>query len=54
MDEKQVFDFYDDYLPAARKERFIFSSACNTAINTPIERLLLVREICREWGGRRN
>ncbi|MFZ4694498.1 MAG: uroporphyrinogen decarboxylase family protein [Verrucomicrobiia bacterium] len=46
-----VREFYREYLGAARKERFIFASSCQTAVQTSWERLKLVREICREWGG---
>jgi hypothetical protein len=50
-DENIVRAFYRDYLATARKERFIFSSSCQTSIGTPWERIKLVRDICREWGG---
>jgi hypothetical protein len=50
-DDRKVRDFYRGYLGAAGKSRFIFSSSCQTAIQTTWERLELVRDICREWGG---
>lgn len=50
--DAQVERFYAEYLPTASKTRFIFSSSCQTAINTPWSRLVQVREICRAWGGR--
>jgi len=51
MTDDQVRRFYDAYLPAARRRRFIFSSSCQTAVNTKWERLSLVRGIVRDWGG---
>jgi hypothetical protein len=51
LSDQQVRDFYRDYLATAKKERFIFASSCQTAIGTPWERIKLVRDICREWGG---
>ena len=49
--DDEVRAFYREYLPRARKDRFIFSSSCQTSIATPWERIKLVRDICREWGG---
>ena len=51
LSDPQVRAFYRDYLATAKKERFIFSSSCQTSIGTPWERIKLVRDICREWGG---
>ena len=51
LSDKQVRDFYRDYLATAKKERFIFASSCQTAIGTTWERIKLVRDICRQWGG---
>ena len=50
-DDWAVREFYQDYLGRAGKERFIFAASCQTSITTKWERLLLVRDICREWGG---
>lgn len=47
----EVREFYNSYLPASEKERIIIASSCQTAISTPWERIKLVRDICREWGG---
>lgn len=52
MNDDQVRAFYADYLPRASRRRFIFSASCQTSIRTPWERLKLVREQCRDWGGR--
>lgn len=55
--EQETFDgegvraFYADYLPKTDKRRFIFSSSCQTSIGTRWERIKLVREVCRAWGG---
>jgi len=49
--DDEVRAFYRDYFQRAGRERFIFGSACNTAINTPWERIKLARDLCREWGG---
>jgi len=43
--------FYREYFGRAGRERFIFGSSCNVAINTPWERIKLVRDIVRDWGG---
>jgi len=51
MTDDEVRAFYDGYLNSALKERFIFSSSCQTAIKTTWERILLVRDIVRAWGG---
>ncbi len=50
-DDGAVREFYQDNLGRASKERFIFASSCQTSIFTNWERLLLVRDICRDWGG---
>ena len=52
MSDDDVRAFYRDYLAGADRERFIFSASCQTSINTRWERIKLVRDICREWGGR--
>jgi len=52
LDDDGVRDFYRRYLPGISKRRCIFSSSCQTAIGTSWERIKLVRDICREWGGR--
>jgi uroporphyrinogen-III decarboxylase len=49
--DASVRAFYREYLASAHKERFIFASSCQTAIHTKWERIKLVRDICREWGG---
>lgn len=49
--DEQVRAFYRDYLPKAGRRRFIFASSCQTAITTAWERIKLVRDICRQWGG---
>jgi hypothetical protein len=51
LGDAQVRAFYREYLGAARKERFIFASSCQTSIDTKWERIKLVRDLCREWGG---
>ncbi len=51
MDDAALQAFYRDYLGQAQRRRFIFSASCQTSIHTPWERLLRVRDICREWGG---
>lgn len=50
-DRGELERFYDDFFARAGRERFIFSSSCNTAIQTPWERLLWLKEIVRERGG---
>ncbi len=52
LDDAGVDDFYRDYLGASQRRRFIFSASCQTAIDTPFARILRVRDLCREWGGR--
>lgn len=47
--EEQVRDFYADFLPRAGRRRFIFGSACNTAVQTPYERILMVRDLARNF-----
>jgi len=49
----EVRDFYEDYFSRvpADKNRFIFGSSCQTSIGTTWERIKLVRDICRDWGG---
>jgi hypothetical protein len=51
MTDQELRNFYHGYLDVAKKDRFIFSSSCQTAIGTTWERMKLVRDICREWGG---
>lgn len=51
LDDEQVRAFYREYLATAKKERFIFASSCQTAIDTTWERIKLVRDLCRAWGG---
>ncbi len=52
LDDAGVDAFYRDYLGASQRRRFIFSASCQTAIDTPLARILRVRDLCREWGGR--
>lgn len=49
--DAEVYAFYERYLPTVERSRFIFSSSCQTAIQTPWSRITLVRDICRAWGG---
>jgi hypothetical protein len=53
-DDARVCAFYEQYLAGTSRQRFIFSSSCQTAVQTPWQRMLLVRDICRAWGGPRN
>lgn len=50
-DEGAFRDHYARFLAAMPRRRTIFSSSCNTAIETPWERILLVRDLVRQWGG---
>lgn len=52
LSDDEVRAFYHDYLSQADKRRFIFASSCQTSIHTTWDRIKLVRDICREWGGR--
>ncbi len=49
--DDEVRAFYKKYLKEVSKERFMFGASCNTAISTTWDRIKLVRDICREWGG---
>ncbi|MCE9614329.1 MAG: hypothetical protein K8T26_08635 [Lentisphaerae bacterium] len=51
MGDAEVRAFYAGYLARASRRRFIFSSSCQTSIHTPWDRIKLVRDICRAWGG---
>lgn len=53
MDDQQVREFYNSYLPTAGRSRFIFASSCQTAVRTPWKRIRLVEQIVRQWGGPR-
>lgn len=50
-DDQQVRRFYEKFFAATPRERVIFGTSCNTEINTPWERLLLMRDLVRAWGG---
>ncbi|MFA7342766.1 MAG: hypothetical protein WC003_00545 [Terrimicrobiaceae bacterium] len=52
LDDEEVRQFYDRYLGMSATDRFIFASSCQTSINTSWERIKLVRDICRAWGGK--
>ncbi|MCC7348934.1 MAG: hypothetical protein IT446_00060 [Phycisphaerales bacterium] len=51
LDDDQVRAFYGQYLPKTDKRRFIFAASCQTSIHTPWNRIKLVKDICRQWGG---
>lgn len=51
-DDAAFRDHYARFLAGMPKSRVIFSSSCNTAIETPWVRLLLLRDLVRAWGGR--
>lgn len=50
-DDSQVREFYKKFLAAMPRKRVIFGTSCNTEINTPWERILLMRDLVRAWGG---
>ncbi len=50
--DEDVKAFYKKYLAEASKKRFMFGASCNTSIGTSWERIKLVRDIVREWGGK--
>ena len=49
--EEEVRSFYASFLKRADRRRMIFSASCQTNIRTTWDRLCLVREIVRDWGG---
>jgi hypothetical protein len=51
MSDQQMRDFYAEYLSGVDRDRFIFSSSCNTSVHTPWQRIKLLRDIVRQWGG---
>lgn len=48
--DNEVRAFYREYFGRTQRDRFIFSSSCNTAITTSADRIKLVRDLVREWG----
>ncbi|MDA3963652.1 MAG: hypothetical protein PF961_22930 [Planctomycetota bacterium] len=50
-DEDTVRAFYRDFLARAGRRRLIVASACNTAVQTPVERIRLVRDLIRDHCG---
>lgn len=50
-DEGAFREHYARFLAAMPRRRVIFSSSCNTTIETPWQRILLVRDLVRRWGG---
>jgi hypothetical protein len=52
MDHDAMARFYEGFLAGMPRQRVIFSSSCQTAIETPWERLVQVRDLVRAWGGR--
>jgi hypothetical protein len=50
--DDQVRSFYRDFFRELGDfPRFIFGAACQTAINTPWERIKLAVQLCRQYGG---
>ncbi len=47
----QLRRFFERYLAGCPRERVIFSTACNTEINTPWETIVVARDLVRAWGG---
>ena len=53
MTDDEVRRFYADLFPRLRElDSFVFAAACQTAITTPWERIVLAAELCRHYGGR--
>ena len=51
LSDDEVKAFYTDYLNRTGKDRTIIASSCSTIAETKWERMKLVRDIVREWGG---
>ncbi len=53
MTDDEVKRFYAEFFPRLQGlDSLVFAAACQTAITTPWERIKLVAEICRAYGGR--